>query len=41
MTQVNVTGLTGGESGLSWDETGAVSKDPKAVIIENGVYVGM
>ena len=41
MTQVNVTGLTGGESGLTWDQTGAVSKDPKAVKIENGVYVGM
>lgn len=41
MTEVNVTGLTGGESGLSWDATGAVTKDPKAVKIENGVYVGM
>lgn len=41
MTEVTVTGLTGGESGLSWDETGAVTKDPKAVKIENGVYVGM
>lgn len=41
MTEINITGLTGGESGLSWDETGAVTKDPKAVKIENGVYVGM
>lgn len=41
MTEINVTGLTGGESGLSWDATGAVTKDPKAVKIENGVYVGM
>ena len=41
MTEVNVIGLTGGEEGLTWDATGAVSKAPKAVKIENGVYVGM
>lgn len=41
MTEINVNGLTGGESGLSWDATGAVTKDPKAVKIENGAYVGM
>ena len=32
-------GLTG--AGMTWDETGAVSKSPMAVIIENGVYVGV
>lgn len=42
MNQIEIKGLTGGESGiLTWDETGAVSKDPAAVIIKNGVYVGM
>ena len=41
MTEINIDGLTGGESGLSWDATGAVTKDPKAVKIENGAYVGM
>lgn len=32
-------GLTG--EGATWDATGAVSKDPKGMVIENGVYVGM
>lgn len=32
-------GLTG--SNMTWDATGAVSKTPMAVVIENGVYVGM
>ena len=32
-------GLTG--EGMSWDETGAVSKSPKGMVIENGVYVGL
>ena len=27
--------------GATWDATGAVSKDPKGMVIENGVYVGM
>ena len=26
---------------LQWSEDGAVSKEPKAVKIENGVYVGI
>ena len=30
-------GLTG--EGMTWDETGAVSKSPKGMVIENGVYV--
>ncbi len=32
-------GLTG--TGMTWDATGAVSKSPMAVVIENGVYVGV
>ncbi|MBP3634795.1 MAG: ABC transporter substrate-binding protein [Oscillospiraceae bacterium] len=32
-------GLTG--AGMTWDETGAVTKAPKGMIIENGVYVGL
>ena len=34
-----VDGLTG--EGMTWDATGAVSKSPMAVVIENGVYVGV
>jgi len=32
-------GVTG--SGMTWDKNGQVSKSPKAVVIQNGVYVGM
>ena len=32
-------GLTG--EGMQWSADGAVSKEPKAVKIENGVYVGI
>ena len=32
-------GLTG--EAMTWDETGAVSKSPKGMIIENGAYVGL
>ena len=32
-------GITG--EGMQWSEDGAVSKEPKAVKIENGVYVGI
>ena len=41
MTQITVQGLTGDEGGLKWSETGEVNKSPKAVVIQNGVYVGM
>ena len=34
-----VDGLTG--EGMTWDATGAVSKSPMAVVIENGAYVGV
>jgi len=36
---ITLTGLTGDGAGITWDENGAVSKDPTAVIIENGTYV--
>ena len=39
MTKVTIDGLTGDE--MSWSESGEVNKDPKAVVIENGEYVGM
>jgi branched-chain amino acid transport system substrate-binding protein len=32
-------GLTG--ENMTWDTTGAVSKAPKGMVIENGAYVGM
>ena len=32
-------GLTG--EGMTWDATGAVSKSPKGMVIENGAYVGL
>ena len=37
MPTITVDGLTG--SGMTWDASGAVSKAPMAVIIENGAYV--
>ena len=37
MQQITYEGVTGV---MTWDATGAVSKTPTAVIIENGVYVG-
>lgn len=39
MPEVTIDGLTG--AGMSWQATGEVNKDPKAVVIENGAYVGM
>ena len=32
-------GLTG--ENMTWDETGAVSKSPKGMVIKEGAYVGM
>ena len=37
MPSFSYSGLTGQD--MTWDETGAVSKMPTAVVIENGVYV--
>jgi len=37
ITKTSYTGLTG--QGLTWNAEGEVSKDPMAVVIENGTYV--
>ena len=37
-TAMTFDGLTG--AGMTWEATGEVSKEPMAVVIENGVYVG-
>ena len=36
-TTMTFDGLTG--SGMTWNENGEVTKDPKAMVIENGIYV--
>ena len=38
-TTMSYDGLTG--DGMTWDVTGAVTKSPKGMIIENGAYVGL
>ena len=38
-TSMTFDGLTG--AGMTWDETGAVSKAPMAVVIKDGAYVGV
>ena len=38
-TSMTFDGLTG--AGMTWDATGAVSKEPKGMVIQNGAYVGM
>ena len=39
MGSLSVVGLTSAGSEMTWDDNGAVNKDPAAVIIENGAYV--
>ena len=39
LASLSVDGLTG--TGMTWNEAGEVSKDPKGVIIKDGVYVSM
>lgn len=39
MTSITFDGLTG--AGCTWDENGEPTKDPKAMVIENGVYAPM
>ena len=34
-----IDGITG--LGMTWSKSGEVSKDPKGMVIQNGVYVGM
>ena len=36
MTKIKMQGLTGGKDGLTWNESGEVTKSPKAVIIKIG-----
>ncbi len=38
-TSMTFDGLTG--AGMTWDASGAVSKSPKGMVIENGGYVGL
>lgn len=38
MLEITVEGVTGT---MTWDETGAPKKDPKAMVIENGAYKAM
>ncbi len=38
---ITLTGLTGDGEGITWDSTGAVSKAPKGMVIQDGAYVGM
>nr|WP_325196739.1 ABC transporter substrate-binding protein [uncultured Oscillibacter sp.] len=38
-TSMTFDGLTG--DGMTWDASGAVSKSPKGMVIENGAYVGL
>ena len=39
MADLSVVGLTSAGAPMTWDDNGAVSKEPTAVIIENGAYV--
>lgn len=41
MTKIKMQGLTGGKDGLTWNESGEVTKSPKAIIIKNGAYKAM
>jgi branched-chain amino acid transport system substrate-binding protein len=38
-TSMTFSGLTG--ESMTWNENGEVTKSPKAVVIQNGVYVGV
>ena len=38
---ITLQGLTGDGEGITWDSTGAVSKAPKGMVIQDGAYVGM
>ena len=38
-TSMSFDGLTG--EGATWSENGQITKDPKGMVIQNGVYVGM
>ena len=38
-TTMTFSGLTGDE--ITWDVSGAVSKEPRGMVIQDGAYVGM
>ncbi len=38
MVRIKYNGLTG--TNMTWEESGEPNKDPRAVIIKNGVYTG-
>ena len=38
---ITFTGLTGDGQGITWDSTGAVSKAPKGMVIENHAFLGI
>ena len=38
-TSMTFDGITG--TSMTWEASGAVSKSPKGMIIQNGAYVGM
>jgi branched-chain amino acid transport system substrate-binding protein len=38
-TTMKFDGLTG--AGMTWGKNGEVTKSPKGMVIENGVYVGL
>ena len=40
MTQITVVGLTSGEDGITWTKDGEPNKEPKAVKIIGGEYIG-
>jgi branched-chain amino acid transport system substrate-binding protein len=39
MTEISVDGLTG--NGMTWNAAGEPTKSPKAVVIQDGAYVGL
>ena len=40
-TTMTFEGLTGDGAGITWDASGAVSKSPKGMVIQNGAYVSL
>ena len=40
-TTMTFDGLTGDGQGITWEATGAASKSPKGMVIQNGAYAGL
>ena len=40
-TSMTLEGITGDGAGITWETSGAVSKSPKGMVIQNGAYVGL